>query len=86
MPSIKGVVAYVGKTYTQRQKEMAELHSQLDLWIEDRARRAWVSEKLLIIRNLSEDLGSMRRLLGDLRSDELVGMAQEPLRFPKGLP
>jgi len=86
MPSVPGVVAYVAKTYKQRAKEMRELHDNLDLWIEDRARRAWVSEKLLIIRNLSEDLGSMRRLLGDLRHDELVGLAGEPLRFPKGLP
>lgn len=69
MPSIQGVEAYVKKTYRQREEKLRQIEVQVRAAMGSKAGLellGQIKEACL----LSQDLGSMRRLLGDLRSQE----------------
>jgi len=69
MPSIKGVEAYVAKTYNQYTAARLALDRFFMTWLPpDRVNEA--RGHLIVVTNLALDLGSMRRLLGDLRAME----------------
>lgn len=76
MPSIKGVAAYVAKTYKRREAARLELLYAMHAAMDERedsqisARMRVIREMLQNVENLSSELGSMRRLLGDLKMDE----------------
>lgn len=81
MPSYENVQGYVRKAYNSQQETLHMMESQLGEWQKhvtgtlqgQRAARVWVDTMVGLLRNLvalSEDLGSMRRLLKTLASIE----------------
>lgn len=72
MPSIDGVTAYVKKTIIEEKLCMAELLEGIHKLAGAQA-CPHLEEKVLKLRNISRDVGWMRRLLADLVHAQQMG-------------
>ena len=72
MPSIVGVQSYVAKAIKEERQCMEELISMVVVasGVRDRTEIPHLAEKILKLRNISRDVGWMRRLLADLQHEE----------------
>lgn len=80
MASLSGVEQYIYKTYKQQQATRHDLEVSIrQLWVSPRPDLGpaylpvFIEELVKKLMHISEDLGSMRRLLGDLRQIERQG-------------
>lgn len=76
LPSIHGVEVYVGKATADEKMCIAELKAiicgHLKLQGTDDLSPA-IAEKITKLRNISRDVGWMRRLLADLKHEQQLG-------------